>query len=162
MKVGDILYRVDWDIGYMPGHEWWDDDECTTQEDREMPTVKLETWRVNTIRRKPAFILSSGILLKRQGLTVFIRRFDNGHGVKFKTKLGKVVGWIFDTTRTREDNTQFPVEKRPDEFRPTKKGAYKAAIASVRNDFWYKNGKDIKYYEAMRNRLIKQYEKEKS
>lgn len=160
MKVGNILYRVIWDIGFGPSHRGWDE-ECTMKEDGCSPTFKVETWRVNTIRckRRHKYRWSGRLGEKATHKTVFIRRFDHGHGVRMKTRWGKIVGFEFDKTRDRFNSQEFPLGDRPDVFRPTKKGAFKAAAAAIRKNYWYKKGWNRPIYERMRTRLLKQADK---
>lgn len=156
MKVGDILYIVSWSIGYGPSNDDWDEGEA---EYREPSSIKLETWRVHTVRRPPRKRNPILGLWGTRKKHVFIRRFDHGYGVRMKTKIGRVVGFEFDKTRDRYNTKKFPLGERPDRYRPTKRGAFKAAAASIRKNHWYKFGENIHLYEKMRTRLIQQSNK---
>lgn len=150
MKVGDILYKVDWDIGFDPSHPLWDETD-SVEEHQYSACVEVQTWRVQTVRRKPRNKTSYG-LYGEKPVSVFIRRFDHGEGVRMKTRGGKVVGFEFDKTTGIWNHDDFVLGKRPDEYRPTKKGAFQVAIASVRKDWHYKDAKGA--HEKMRKRLV--------
>ncbi len=156
MKTGDILYRVLTDVGFGPWSRHWDE-ECATK-DVERPSVTLETWRVNSISNRVPHRHPTLGAWGEPVKMVFIRRFDHGAGVRMKTKGGKVVGFTFDKNRTKYDSLSLEAEKVSEEFRPSKKGAYRAAAARVRKGYFYKREKDKSAYEKLRSRLIKKAE----
>ena len=161
-KVGDILYRVEWDEGFGPWHPLWDE-TCTHEDDACGVSIKMETWRIRSIQRRRRSKTSMRVATitgvnDNSPKYVFAQRFDHGHSVTMKTKSGKIVSYKWNDWAERWDKKNWKTGERPNAFRPTKTGAISAAISTIRKHRNYKNCSNqfdgmIKRLKTMKSKL---------
>lgn len=161
-KIGDMLYTVSFDVACNEKSPGWEADYGTA-EDVWPATLSIETWRVRSIQR---LRMQRGRYTEAYRLSpsrhkyVFAQRFEHGHSVKFKTKRGKMVSFEWAKNPQNHDRKQWLLDGRPDKYRPTKVGALRVAIASIKNRYDYAEEK--LQYELLRKRMLKMIDKLKA
>ncbi|AAT69513.1 gp37 [Alphaproteobacteria phage PhiJL001] len=133
-RVGDILYRLTWDMGFGPWHRLWDED-CTEEDDAFKAEVQMETWIVRQVRRRalPEAMRARGFSSLGTPQHVYLRRYDPGHGMKFKMdRATREQVPVFEPFCPECWKTSWKIGEKPKGFRPSKKGAAIAAMAQLK------------------------------
>lgn len=107
-QKGDIFYKIEWFFGS-------ELDETCSPEDREPASFELERYKVRSVRKQDKRLPRRTVTAYQMIELLTVDR--KGEFLKQPYALCKV---------------QWSEGRRPDQYRPTKKGAYAAAMADIR------------------------------
>jgi len=134
-KKGDIFYEVEWYLGFDEDSRWWD--ENCSHEDKESPTFELVSYEVKSVR------------CRRGGNYKVVTAYKRIKYLSIDNK-GKLLPVPDPVCRE-----QWNLGNRPNHIRPTKVGAYVAALAEIRASSEFDKNKHAKLVGGIKTGLTK-------